>query len=398
MKPQLRSNRRVFVRSVSGAAACLASAPAMIASRARGADEATREGFIRGSIIWDRSRITDRKGDRIEFPSLVRFKDHWYCAFREAVSHDGHPSGRGRLIRSADGATWETVRLFTWDGGDFREPKFSITPEGMLMINTSVYFVSKEPGADGHYYQLERVGTTLNLVEHDREPYIAQQSMTWLSADGVTWSSAYACPSGANTWLWDTTWYNGMGYSIAEWGKHMRGALYRTRDGKNWRLLKDAFLPDGQAGEGALAFGPDGTAYCLLRGDSKSQLFLGLGKSPYYQDWEWKRPKIDYGPKHGAMRPVEEMLRFGVGGPKLVRLKDGRLVGAGRVLGPGRDDGHVTLFWVDPREGNLTVFAEMDGTSYPGVVEHDGMLWVTFIGSACHQNTWEVQLAKLKIH
>lgn len=188
--------------------------------------------------IWDGTRITDRKGDRIEFPSLIRFKDHWYCAFREAKIHNNHPSGRARIIRSADGKKWETVRFLTWDCGDVREPKFSITAEGWLMINTSVYFVSREPrkkepcrlkkGAAGYtppeglkagendqYYQLEWLGTTLNLSDNDLEPNVAQQSMTWLSPDGVNWSGAYACPSGINTWLWDTTWHNGMGYSIA---------------------------------------------------------------------------------------------------------------------------------------------------------------------------------------
>lgn len=350
-----------------------------------------------GQVIWDRSRIPDRTTGRIEFPALIRYRDHWYCAFREAEIHNNHPSGRARIIRSRDGEKWETVRLLEWDCGDVREPKFSITPEGWLMINTSVYFVSRKPRADGNYYQLDPIGTTLNLTEDDLEPNIAQQSVTWLSEDGVNWSSAYACPSGANTWLWDTTWYNGMGYSIAEWGKHMMGALYRTRDGKSWRMLKDAFLPEGQAGEGALAFGEDGTAYCLLRGDSRRQAFIGIGKAPYYQEWEWKRPKCDYGPAHGGLRPVEEMLRYSIGGPKLIRLSDGRLLGAGRAMGPGRDDGHATLFLVDPEKATLTMVAEMAGTTYPGLVEYEDQVWVTFVGKACHQDIWEVRLAKVAL-
>jgi hypothetical protein len=200
-----------------------------------------------------------------------------------------------------------------------------------------------------------------------------------------------------NTWLWDTTWHNGMGYSIAEWGKHMMGGLYRTRDGRDWRLLKDALLPKGHAGEGALAFGPDDTAYCLLRGESRSPAFIGIGKPPYYQDWVWKHPLCDYGPADGGLRPVEEVLRVGLGGPKLIRLRDGRLLGAGRALGPGRDDSHATLFWIDPERGTMILFAEFDGTSYPGIVEHDGMVWVTYVGSACHQGRWEVHLAKVKV-
>ena len=353
--------------------------------------------LTQGKCIWDAAQTTDRTGNRLEFPCLARFKGHWYCAFREAEIHDNHPSGRGRVIRSADGERWETVRLLEWDCGDVREPKFSITAEGNLMINTSVYFVSRQPRANGRHYQLDWLGTTLNLADNDLELNVAQQSVTWLSPDGVNWSSAYACPIGANTWLWDTTWHNGMGYSIAEWGKHPRGALYRTRDGRDWRLLKDRFLPPDHAGEGALAFGDDGVAYCLLRGNSRTHVFIGVGKAPYYQEWEWNVPTVDYGPDHGGARPADEMLRFGIGGPNLICLKDGRLVGAGRALGPGRDDGHATLFWVDAQKNLLTMFAECDGTSYPGVVEHDGMIWVAYISSACRKDVWQVHLAKVKL-
>lgn len=376
---------------------------------------------VQGKVIWDLSRITDRKKTRIEFPDLIRFRDHWYCAFREGLLHANHPSGRGRIIRSADGERWETVALLTWESGDVREPKFSITAEGWLMVNTAVYFVSKEPrrpgdraGAAGAgayippearsaaehsdpYYQLDWLGTTLNLADNDLEPNVAQQSCTWLSRDGMAWSEAYACLTGINTWRWDTTWHNGMGYSIAEWGKHMDGALYRTRDGKSWRLLTDRFLPPNHGGEGALAFGADDTAYCLLRGGSRTPVFIGIGKPPYYQEWEWKSPKVDYGPEHGGARPAAEMFRVGVGGPNLIRLKDGRLVGAGRALGPDRDDGHATLFWVDPAKNLMTVFAECDGTSYPGIAEHEGAVWVTYISSACHQDIWEVRLAKVNV-
>jgi hypothetical protein len=289
------------------------------------------------------------------------------------------------------------------------------------MVNTSVYFVSREPrmpgdrrassGKTGYtppearkatdrsdlYYQLDWLGTTLNLSDNDLEPNVAQQSMNWLSPDGVNWSSAYACPTGANTWRWDVTWHNGMGYSIAEHGKHPMGALYRTRDGKTWRLLKSPLLPEDHGGEGALAFGLDDTAYCLLRGSSRTQAFIGIGKPPYYQDWEWKQPHVDYGPADGGLKPIEEVLRVGLGGPNLIRLSDGRLLGAGRALGPGRDDGHATLFLVDPDKATMTMIAECDGTSYPGIAEHDGMIWVTYISSSCHKDIWEVHLVKVKV-
>jgi hypothetical protein len=289
------------------------------------------------------------------------------------------------------------------------------------MVNTAVYFVSKEPRvnpktsspadaksytppesrrkadrADLHY-QLDWIGTTLNVPYDDLEPNVTQQSMNWLSPDGVNWSSAYACNTGINTWRWDVTWHNGMGYSIAQWGKHMKGALYRTRDGKSWRMLKKDFLPNDHGGEGAMVFGSDNTAYCLLRGSTRTQAFIGIGKAPYYLDWEWKSPLVDYGSAHGGLLPVEKVLRMGLGGPNLIRLSDGRFLGAGRALGPERDDGHATLFLVDPEKWSMTMVAEFDGTSYPGIAEHDGMIWVTYVWSGCHRGEWEIHLAKINI-
>jgi hypothetical protein len=91
------------------------------------------------------------------------------------------------------------------------------------------------------------------------------------------------------------------------------------------------------------------------------------------------------------------MLGTVLGGPTLIRMSDGRLLAAGRALGPGRDDGHATLFLIDPDQATMTMVAEFDGTSYPGLVEHEGMLWVTYISSACHKGIWEVHLGKVKV-
>ena len=108
--------------------------------------------LIKGEKIWDMSRISDRDKTRMELTDLIRFKGYWYCGFREGYIHNNHPSGRARIIRSADGEKWDSVKLIEWDGADVREPKFSVSAEGNLMINTSIAFVSKEPRPDGKPY------------------------------------------------------------------------------------------------------------------------------------------------------------------------------------------------------------------------------------------------------
>ena len=396
--------------------------------------------LIVGNKIWDSSRIKADGKMRMELTDLVRFKGHWYCGFREGFIHHTHWSGRGRIIRSADGRKWDSVFLKEWDSADVREVKLSVTSEGVLMANTSIGFVSKEPregggsfapsiydrpipggGKYGKYYQLDNPGTPENDIEKD----VARQSVTWLSTDGLNWSSAYACPSGVNNWRWAVTWHNGMGYSVGYGGKDQKGVLYRTRDGKSWRVLRANLFPGG-GNEASLAFGADNTAYCILRDARKRKLpdsmqnavrkddghqtsegnlskallggsvpMFGIGKAPCYQDWEWKDLEVDW-EGEGNFKSVDEVLRAPFGGPQLLRLQDGRFVAVGRNLGPGRDDGHITLFWFDPVKSRLTMVAEMAGATYGAAVEHDGKLYVSYAGQD-KPGYLGVFLAKIKI-
>jgi len=304
-------------------------------------------------VIWDVSRIEDRSECRIEFPDLIRFKDKWFCSFREGFVHGNDDSGRARLISSTDGKKWESVALFEWEGGDIRDPRLSITPEGALMINSCISYVGKNTGKPE------------SSLEHD----VRRQSVTWLSRDGETWSSVNACPTGINTWRFDATWHSGMGYSVAYHGTQASGALFRTCDGKNWRMLRDDFFPESGGTEAALAFPQPDLAVCLARQPSTKDgvvdAKLAIGRGPSWQEWEWKSLKLDWndGKPADAKRGVATFA-----GPKLLVLSDGRLVATGRNMG---------LWFVEPDTAKLTKFAEPIGSSYPGLVEHEGKLWVT---------------------
>ena len=58
--------------------------------------------------IWD-------QGKHNAFTDLLRFKDRWYCVFREG---DGHVGGDGkiRVLTSPDGKGWEPAALLTEKG------------------------------------------------------------------------------------------------------------------------------------------------------------------------------------------------------------------------------------------------------------------------------------------
>lgn len=297
------------------------------------------------------------------FTDLIRFKEHWYCVFREGTTHWAS-DGRLRVIRSSDGASWESVALFEGKrpNEDWREARFSVTPEGFLML-TGAITLKDDP---------ERV----------------RESVTLFSQDGNTWTGPHTDATSANTWRWSTTWHEGFGYSIAYSGKDKGGHLYRTPDGSSWESVVADFFPnssDGNGNEAALYFLENGTAYCLLRRDSIKEDWtpnapgasaqLGISQPPYTQ-WEWK----DLGER--------------IGGPILRRLKDGRFVTAVRLYSPRR----TALLEVDPEAGTLTPLMNLPSegdTSYAGLVEHDGMLWISYYSSPNEETS--IYLAKVRI-
>src|SRR5262245_29618118 len=77
--------------------------------------------------IWDaapHNAFTDR----------VRFRDQWFCVFREGKAHVS-PDGALRVIKSTDGKTWTSVALLTSTNADLRDAKITVTPAGLLMLS-----------------------------------------------------------------------------------------------------------------------------------------------------------------------------------------------------------------------------------------------------------------------
>src|SRR5690348_10048277 len=82
--------------------------------------------LISVTMIWD-------QGKHNAFTDLIRWRDKWYCTFREADAHVGG-DGKLRLLESSDGKTWQSVALLAEEGIDLRDPHLSITPDDRLMI------------------------------------------------------------------------------------------------------------------------------------------------------------------------------------------------------------------------------------------------------------------------
>ncbi len=293
--------------------------------------------------IWDQAPHN-------AFTDLIRHNGRWFCVFREGQAHVS-PDGALRVLTSADGDTWTSVALVTSDTADLRDAKITTTPDGRLMLSGAGALHA--PAAAKH------------------------QSCVWYSDDGSRWSDAIAIGD-PDFWVWRVTWHNkvayGIGYATTD-PKRIR--LYKSDDGRTFETLVPDLQVAGYPNETSLLFLPDDTCLCLLRRDGTPGDAL-LGKSaPPYADWTW------------------QSLGIRVGGPHLLQLPDGRIVAAGRQYEGGAT---TRLWWLNadrPALEEIVTLPSGGDTSYPGLVFHDGLLWVSYYSS--HEGKTSVYLARVKL-
>lgn len=309
------------------------------------AEDAGRLELVESRRIWD-------KAPHNAFTDLIRFKDRWYCVFREGKGHVS-PDGALRVITSLDGRQWESAALITSANSDLRDAKITVTPDGRLML----------AGAEA-----------MNKpVTHKH------QSLVWFSEDGRNWTDKHEVGDRDN-WLWRITWHKdncyGWGYGCRNDNRGVR--LFRSSDGKSFEtLIKKASVEGTYPNETSIVFLADDSCYCLLRQDgSPNNGFLGKSRPPY-KDWSWKK------------------LNLRIGGPHMIRLRDGRFLAAVRLYdSPVR----TSLCWLDPEQGLLTEALRLPSggdTSYAGLVWHDDHLWISYYSS--HEGKTSIYLAKVKV-
>lgn len=284
------------------------------------------------------------------FTDLARFNNEWFCVFREGKAHVS-PDGALRVLTSLDGQSWTSAALITDVQSDLRDAKITITPDNQLMLSGAA---ALHPPAQ-----------------------FKHQSLVWFSKDGKGWSSPVKIGD-PNMWLWRTTWHRKTAYSVGyDTAGERLVRLYKSQDGRSFETLVADLFHEGEPNETSMVFQRDDTCLCLLRRDGNpGSGMLGLSKPPY-KEWVWK----DLGIK--------------IGGPHMLQLPDGRVVAAARLYDGGA---RTSLLWLDPEAGRLTEFLKLPSggdTSYPGLVWHDQLLWVSYYSS--HEGKTSIYLAKVKL-
>jgi hypothetical protein len=297
--------------------------------------------------IWD-------SGGHNAFTDLIRFRNRWYCTFREGDAHVGG-DGRIRVLVSDDGEKWTSAALIGEAGIDLRDPKVSIMPDGRLMMV-----------AGGSVYEGKR--------------YLGRQPRVLFSSDGSTWTNPQRILAEGD-WLWRVTWHEGRAYGVTyknapggsgEW----MAELVSSADGKTFEHVTTFSIPD-KPNETTLRFMPDGEMIALVRREAGNRsAWLGRSRAPY-RAWTWRETP------------------HSIGGPNFIQLPDGTLWASGRSAqdgGPKTALGHLTVDGMyDP---TLTLPSGGD-TSYAGMVWHEGVLWVSYYAS--HEGKTAIYLARVKV-
>ena len=244
-------------------------------------------------MIWD-------EAPHNAFTDLIRWKERWYCAFREGSAHSSY-DGATRILSSEDGKSLQSVARFDEQGHDLRDPKLCILPNGQLLVGMGVR---------------QQIGDNSNQWKTHTRVY--------LTKDGTQWDGPH--PIGdQQVWMWR---YVTHGEFIYNFGYRQRSKgqggetflrFYRSRDGLTWTRLVETEAGGGYVNEAAFVFEPDNRCVVLLRREGGLNR-LGLGYPPY-TEWTWTDLKE----------------RFN--GPALLRLPDGRILAAGRSKALGAEVG-----------------------------------------------------------
>jgi hypothetical protein len=310
--------------------------------------------------IWD-------KAPHNAFTDLVRWNSKFYCAFREGRSHVSI-DGKIRILVSKDADIWHSAALIALEGFDLRDAHLSVTPDGMVMAPRLMLLGGAAPRKKDN--QSAPTGTFVSFAS--------------FAKGGGQWSRPQIVVE-PGRWMWCVTWNRGKAYGVSYTaGKEAPYIdLLISKDGINYERHIDKLFEQGRPTEVTLRFDTDRTCYALVRrdrfGTESTSAFLGISK-PDYKQWQWK----DLGPDFNSF-----------GGPNLIQIPRGHWIAAGRMH---QDGAHTALTYLNVDNGTMTKLLKLPSggdTSYPGLVWHNDLLYVSYYSS--HEGKTSIYLAKVKI-
>ena len=295
------------------------------------------------------------------FTDLTQFDGKWFCTFRESEAHVGG-NGQIRVLTSNDGEDWTSAALLGEEGVDLRDPKFSVTPDNRLMLVMG-----------GSVYENKKL--------KERQPRVA------FSENGRNWTAPRRVLDKGD-WLWRVTWHKDHAYGITYKNTVKAGSpnewtvtLVASEDGTAFRPVARLAVP-GHPNEATVRFLPNDNCVALVRREglaSNADKDAWIGQSsPPYTDWRW----------HSAGMQI--------GGPNFLVLPSGVMVASGREYRakPDTNKTFVGPMTLEAIKAELILPSGGD-CSYPGLVWHDGLLWMSYYSS--HEAKTSIYLAKIRL-
>lgn len=283
------------------------------------------------------------------FTDLVFAAGAWYCVFREGSTHMSL-DGKIIVLHSNDANQWQQHSELSWQGGDLRDPKLSVAPDGGLLLTAGIRWAVYNTSASRLY------------------------SVGWRLQADSKWSAPVLDKTSEGSWRWATTWHQGKAYSVGYGAQDIQGCLYESDDGLHWQVLKKPFFPDtGVFTNESTLVSDQQTLWCLSRRDGAGGAKALLANASNaanstggVQYWAWKR------------------LNKAIGGPKLIKLSNGEWLLAARRINYKRWRAKTVLYKLNPTTGRLKLWRELPSggdTSYAGMVEKDGKLYISYYSS-----------------
>jgi hypothetical protein len=312
-------------------------------------------------LVVSVERIWDRAGHSA-FTDLIRFNGQLYCTFREGSGHIPGLNGVVRVIRSTDGAHWQSIAVLEEPHVDLRDPKLSVTPDGRLMINmgASYYHGSQRQAIESRVSFSDRDGGTFSRPKKIEFPPEAQ--------------------TGAD-WLWRVTWHGETAWGCLQQvpdREHRSLRLVKSRNGVHYDVV--ATLDVAGANETTLRFLEDERLLAMIRseaGDARGSIGIA---SPPYTEWTFSVSNKRYG------------------GPNLMQLPNGTWLAGSRGY-----EGKTATTQLWQLDVDQSLFRELltlpsgGDTSYPGFVldESNKRLYVSYYSS--HEHKAAIYLATLRL-
>ncbi|NGM63580.1 LamG domain-containing protein [Sphingobacterium sp. SGG-5] len=266
------------------------------------------------------------------------------------------------------------LRNFTLDDSgpqstDLRDPKLTITPDNRIMILM-----------DGEFYN----GNTIV----SRRPYVSYSDANGANFSEVAESDVhYPTDNGLsndNFWIWSPAWNDGVCYGVDYIGSKL--ALFKSTDaGQSFRthkLLDRTLL--GNPSETALAFDSNDKMYAFIRRNGPgntletSKAYLASSAAPYTS---WIYSELDYR----------------LEGQNVLMLDDQTFCIGTRRFDEDNQNPQMAVFITD-LAGNKQkeiILQSSGDCSYPGMVIHDGYLWVVYYSS--HEGVSSIYSSKIPV-